>query len=131
MPGAAASSRTRRRADAGGPGSRALLPARSCLALSVHGVLQRTNRAVIEHLRGVLAAAHQFADLVELETGMPQRDGVALALGQARDVRQQRPVLDPFLGLARGVVLGLGLVRDGPAQLVTPALGAEVVEGRV
>src|SRR5713101_1135829 len=129
MRGAAASSRTRRRAGAGEPGSRALLRARSPFLL-VHGVFERANGAVIEHLGGVLAAAHQLADLVELQARMAQRDGVALALGQARDVRQQRPVLDPFLGLARGVVFGLGLVLDGAAQPVTPALGAKVVEGR-
>src|SRR5579864_3042987 len=63
-------------------------------ALLLHRFPKGLERAVIEHLGRVLAAAEQLADLLEAEAGMTQRDGVALALGQLRHLQQQRPVLD-------------------------------------
>src|SRR6266550_5633869 len=63
-------------------------------ALLLDRFFQHLQSAVIQHFRGILAAAHQPADLVKAQPGVPQRDGVALALGQLRDVREQSPVLD-------------------------------------
>ena len=62
---------------------------------------------------------------------MAERDGLALALGELGDPCHQRPILDPFLSLMRGVLLRHGLALDGPAQPVAPPLSPEVVERSV
>src|SRR5207302_2851253 len=88
------SSRTRRRAGAGGPAALAGRQARS-YAFLLGDLAQCLQRPVIQHLGGVLAAAQQPADLVKSQPRMAERDGLALALGELGDPCHQRPILDP------------------------------------
>jgi len=62
---------------------------------------------------------------------VPQRDRVALAVGQLAHLRQQRAVLDSLLGLLRGIFLDERLVLHRSLQAVPPASRTKVVERRV
>src|SRR2546430_5175133 len=115
------SSPWRRPADAAEPGARALLLVRS-IAFLVYGFAQRLQGPVVQHLRGILAAAHQAPDLIKAQTGVPQRDGVPLALRKLRHLVQQRAVLDAVLSLSGRVFLGHRLALDCLAH----AFGASV-----
>src|SRR5436309_9362286 len=99
--------------------------------LPLHGVLQRPDRTVVEHLRGVLAAAHQAADLLEAQSGVTEGDRLPLSLRELGDLSQQGAVPDPLLGAAGRVLLRDRLVLDRAAQLLAPAVGAEMIERRV
>ena len=59
---------------------------------------------------------------------MAQRDRVALALGQAGHMNEERAVLNSFLRHRGGIVLSLRLVLDRPLQPVAPASRAEMVQ---
>src|SRR2546426_3631148 len=112
------SSPWRRPADAAEPGAPARLPVRSLVFL-VYSFAQRLQGPVVQHLGRVLAAAHQAADLVKAQTGVPQRDGVPLTLRKLRHLVQQSVVLDVFLSLSGRVFLGHRLVLDGGPQAFT------------
>src|ERR1700694_830232 len=97
----------------------------------MHRVPERLESAVIEHLRSVLAAAHENSNLLEAEPGVPQGDRVALPLRQTSHVLEEGAVLQPLLGHAGGVILSDRLVLDGAAQALAPSMGAEVVSRRI
>src|SRR5256886_11687319 len=124
------SSPWRRPADAAAPGARARLLVRS-LAFPVYSFAQRLQGPVIQHLRRILAAAHQAPDLVKAQTGVPQRDGVPLALRKLRHLVQQRAVLDEVLSLGGRVLLGHRLVLGcAPPAFAAPAR-PEIIERRL
>src|SRR5437899_5920110 len=111
------SSPWRRPADAAAPGARSrLLVLVRSLVFLVYSFAQRLQGPVVQHLGRVLAAAHQAADLVKAQTGVPQRDGVPLALRKLRHLVQQSVVLDVVLSLSGRVLLGHRLVLDGAPQ---------------
>src|SRR3989475_4111778 len=124
------SSPSRRPADAAEPGARALLLVRS-IAFLVYSFAQRLQGPVVQHLRRILAAAHQAPDLIKAQTGVPQRDGVPLALRKLRHLVQQRAVLDAVLSLSGRVLLGHRLVLDGAPQACAAPVRAEMIERRV
>src|SRR5947209_4216703 len=100
-------------------------------SLFLHGFSNRLQCSVIQHFRGVFAAAHELADLVEAEPRMPQGDGVPLTLRKLGDASQERAVLNALLGLAGGVSFRDRLVLDRPPQSLPPAVRAKVIERRV
>src|SRR3979411_523086 len=60
------------------------LRCRSCLLFRLYRLSQRLQRAVVQHLRRILAARHERSNLLEAEPRMSKGYGVALPLGQAR-----------------------------------------------
>src|SRR5712692_1723574 len=62
---------------------------------------------------------------------MTQRDRIPLPVRQSRDMSKQRAVLNAVLRQAGGVLGAHWLMLHGSLQLRSPAMSAEVVEGRV
>ena len=58
---------------------------------------------------------------------MPERDRVALPLGELSHALEQGAVLDSFFGHTRRIGFRNRLVLDRPAQALSPAVGAKVV----
>src|SRR5439155_9452714 len=100
-------------------------------SLFLHGFSNRLQCSVVQHFRGVFAAAHELADLIEAEPRMPQGDGVPLTLRKLGDARQERAVLNALLGLPGSVGGVASPQRQIPHRSVPPAGRATVIERRL